>query len=56
MGEHYTEREIIIRLTKVEKICADRQSTIDRLCSKVMNLENELRLLKSSRADALANL
>ena len=56
MGERYTEREILIRLKKVEQICADRQSTIDQVCSKVMNLENELIQLKSFHGDALSNL
>ena len=55
MGD-YNEREILLRLNKLEKRLSDKDSIIDRLNSKIKNLENELKQFKSDRVVAIESL
>ena len=52
----FNEREILLRLNKLEKRLSDKDCVIDRLNSKVKNLETELKQLKSDRVAAIDSL
>lgn len=56
MGEAYNEREILLRLNKLEKRLSDKDSVIDRLNSKIKNLETELKQFKSDRVVVIDSL
>ena len=56
MGEHYRERKIVIRLDKLEKLVAAKSAQIDKLNSKVANLEAELESQKSARNETIKKL
>ena len=56
MGEHYTEREIIIRLSKVENLLEEKIYEISNLNRKLADHENEIKKLKSFKQNSIAEL
>ena len=55
-GEHYKEREVLIRIAKLEKTLNEKSSIIDRLSSKVNELENEIARVRTLRTTAINEL
>ena len=55
-GEHYKEREVLIRIAKLEKTLNDKSSIIDRLSTKVNELENEIARVRTLRTTAINEL
>lgn len=55
-GEHYKEREVLIRIAKLEKTLNEKCLIIDRLSSKVNELENEIARVRTLRTAAINEL